>query len=359
MRPIENNTALLDLLLKHSEKSSDLWRPTNYWRPYCERICKELRKSGLDDFRQNQRILKGYASGGLLTPVKPVASWKRFIWNSTENLPIVRRIVDSYKKINRVYHQRYIDHEITIAKLALEKISKDYPNLKIPSGLENGSADDCFVWNGSIVSANWVRYLSIVADFYKTVSLNEVTVIGEIGPGIGLNSLAHKALNPNLKTIINIDIAPIIYVSGQFLKSIKEVHVVDFSETEKMDKIDLLSNVSNDETTIYCLPPWEFKKIEGDIDYFFNAYSFQEMEKEICDNYSKIIMALTQKGILLHSHVAGHKPDAGNQTEPVTLGFLENIFTGQYPHITTLGGVWPTYYQGKIEETRLMQKKAA
>lgn len=360
MPKITNNTELLDLLQEDSNKSTGLWQPTSYWKPYCRRICSEIKKSGLDNFRVNQLILKGYGSGGPIMPVKSNTPWKRFIWESIEKLPLFNRSIDRYKKIIRVYHRQYLQNEEKIARLVLDNIAEKFPDFVIPTGIENGGAEDSFEWRGNTVCSAWVRHLSRIADFYAQVAPETVKTIAEIGPGVGFSSIAHKALNPHLKTIINVDIVPTIYVSGQYLDSIDGIHVVTYDQTKEMDVINVQSDAANtNDLTIFSLPPWEFDKVTGSIDFFFNAYSFQEMEKEICENYSRIIMNLVEKGVLLHSHVKGHKPNAGGQKEPIYLSFLEDLFRQKYPSVQKIDGIWPAYYDGDVEEIRLMHKKAA
>ncbi|MEJ2374329.1 MAG: hypothetical protein P8Y71_02575 [Pseudolabrys sp.] len=71
-------------------------------------------------------------------------------------------------------------------------------------------------------------YLSCVADFYTYAPAREMTAIIEIGPGLGLSSLAHMAINRALRVIVNIDIMPVRYLSTQFLKSIDGIDVSDY-----------------------------------------------------------------------------------------------------------------------------------
>lgn len=356
MATVKDNPLLLKTLLEDSTQETSLWRPASYWYPYSQRIHNELNKVGLENFRTNQRILKGFGHGGIMQPAKPRATWKRFIWDTVENLPLVKLIVDKYKHINRVYHRRVIQQDKKIASLALDEIAQRFPDIKIPAGTCNGGGEDGFEWRGHMVSADWVKYLSRVADFYTAVPSQNVKAIVEIGPGIGLTSLAHIALNPHLKTIVNIDIVPIIYISGQFLDSDENIKVVNYLDTKDLKEI----RFDNDEKlTIYALPPWELHKITSEVDYFFNAYSFMEMEQDICQNYADIIEKITRQGILIHSILPGHAPDAGGQKAPVTMDFLVDLFEKQYPHAEKISGVWPAYYDGDIEEVRLMRKKAA
>ncbi|MEJ2435091.1 MAG: hypothetical protein P8Y53_18765, partial [Pseudolabrys sp.] len=71
----------------------------------------------------------------------------------------------------------------------------------------------------------FAMYLSCVADFYTYAPAREMTAIIEIGPGLGLSSLAHMAINRALRVIVNIDIMPVRYLSTQFLKSIDGIDV--------------------------------------------------------------------------------------------------------------------------------------
>jgi putative sugar O-methyltransferase len=340
-------------MLEDTQKQSALWRPANYWKPYCKRIIDEIERVGLSNFRTNIKILKGYAAGGPPEPALPQAEWKRAIWHGLENAPVISGIVKAHKKITRASHNHRIATQIALAKACLDDIADRFPDFRPPEGICNGNPEDAFVWRGHRVSSDWVMLLTRVADFYETINPAQVKSILEIGPGLGLSSLAHIALNPHLKTIVNVDIVPIIYVSTQYLKGCPQLRVIDYSQAKDMPEI-AADTLKDDKTIVYQLPTWELSKVRGPIDFFFNAYSFMEMEKEICSNYAKIVSDTVTGGVCVHSHLRGHAVGAGNQKEPVTHDFIAGLFKENFEQVAPETYFWAKYGLGLPEELSLM-----
>lgn len=351
-RQVSDDYALLDALVADSASAPDMYRPTPYWQGYADRIVDELRRAGMRDFRQNQTVLKGFGSGGNPRPALPQAAWKRAIWSSLARAPGVSQIVGEYERVLRAVGQHLRQTQIKFARQILPQIEASFPALRIPDGVATGSPDDAFEWKGQLVTADWVMYLARAADFYSRVPPAEVKAILEIGPGLGLSSLAHIALNGNLRTIVNVDIVPVIYVSTRFLASSSSVKVVDYSAVRGSERIDL----STSETpTIWSLPAWMLTRVQGTIDYAFNAYSFEEMEEEVCASYAAQIMRLTSDGVQLYGTISGHKAGAGGQRKPVTRVFLRECFAPKFPSAVTLEGFWTGAYDGKVEEAVLLR----
>ena len=188
----------------------------------------QLASSGLARFRTNQKLLKGFGIGGLPQPALPAAAWKRWVWRVLGGLPGVRQLLDAQRRVLAAEYAHHKTIRQLHARLAMDEIARAFPQLDPPQGLANGGADDAFLWQGHTLVPAFVMYLSRAADFYTRVQVERVTSIFEIGPGFGLSSLAHLALNPGLKIIVNVDIVPVLYLSTQFLKSISNVEVVDY-----------------------------------------------------------------------------------------------------------------------------------
>jgi hypothetical protein len=197
-------------------------------------------------------------------------------------------------------------------------------------------------------------YPSRIADFYTRIPPEEVTSILEIGPGLGLSSLAHMTLNPHLRVIANVDIVPVLYLSTQFLRSVDGIDLVDYREMR--EHVSITAEPAHDGVRVYQMAPWQLPKLEGQIDYFFNAFSFQEMEEDVVRNYATEIFRLVDKGALIHSMAAGHRPGAGGQRTPVTLEFLAEVFSEKWPNVRPIDGFWPQLYGGSSELTRLLTR---
>ena len=136
-------------------------------------------------------------------------------------------------------------------------------------------------------------YLTRIADFYTRIPPSEVTSILEIGPGLGLSTLAHMTLNPHLRIVANVDIVPVLYLSTQFLRTVDGVDLVDYREMRDTSRS---RSTPRQRRRLYQMAPWQLPKLEGQIDYFFNAFSFQEMEEEVIRSYAAEIFRLVDKG---------------------------------------------------------------
>lgn len=350
MTEIKSDPALLAEMMTDGRKAGPLWRPAAYWQSYCKRIERELERSSLNNLRTNQALLKGYAVGGVPLPTLPGASWKRVIWRLLERVPGTGIIHAENRRLIRATHRRAVDVEIKHARLALDRLADSVAHLAPPSGLSNGGAEDAFDWRGHTVTADWVRQVARLADFYKAISPHYVTAIVEIGPGLGLSTLAHMALNPNLKLVINCDIPPVLYIATQFLKSFPQLDVVDYRDVSQQSE---LVARSTDRPTLYQLAPWQLPGANYTAEAFFNAFSFQEMEPEICASYAQAISEHVTRFALLHSSVTGHQPGAGGQRAPVTMDFLKDTFGTYFSEQVPLGSLWADLY-GEDPNTMIM-----
>jgi putative sugar O-methyltransferase len=353
-KPIADDPALLELMMKDTQGSGLLWTATTYWRGYSARILRELTRVGLTDLRANQTLLKGFALGGMPRPELPAAAWKRAVWRTIQSLPGVRQIVAENRRVLAAEYAHHRETRRQHARMVMDEIADSFPNIRPPAGVANGGADDAFTWRGHTLVPAFVIYLSRAADFYTRVAPTDVTSIIEIGPGLGLTSLAHMTLNPGLRVIVNVDIPPVLYLSTQFLKSIEGVEVIDYRALRGQDRI--VPERATNAVRIYQLAPWQLPRVDGVFDFFFNAFSFQEMESEVCRNYAAQALRLVERGVLLHSMAGGHKVGAGGQKTPVTLGFLESLFQEKFPNIARLDGFWPLRYDGDSAMTRLMTR---
>lgn len=349
---VADNPALLAALAEDAKRADRLWLPAPYWQGYCDRILRELRGAGLNDFRRNPKVVKGYATTGIAEPTEPVAAWKRVIWRSLERAPAFAKIVGEYQRLLRgeAFTRRRLS--IRLAGIVLDAVAERFPEFAPPRGIANGNAWDAFEWRGHLVSADWAVYVARAADFYARVPPERVTSLIEIGPGIALSTLAHRALNPHLGLAVHVDIVPVIYVSTQYLASIPELRVVDYLATRNEPRI-APARAKGKRLTVYQLAPWQLPKMDGEVDFFFNAISFQEMDKEICANYARHLCRLSVRGGLLHASNIGPQPGPGGPRVPETHALLDSLFMPSFPRISKIDGLWPAYFEGDPEDARL------
>ena len=108
------------------------------------------------------------------------------------------------------------------------------------------------------------------------------------------------------------DIPPQLYVAEQYLKSIFYKKVAGFKVTKEMEFITQDSFLDYD---ILIIPPWDIIKIKNNlIDFFYNANSFQEMQKNTVSNYCKQLSRIVKNKIALLEQREGN----GAIVNPVT-----------------------------------------
>lgn len=332
---IEDDPDLFALMMRDAAQQHEVWRPKSKWQAYAARIEREIAHNGVANVRSNYKILKGYASGGLPSPIRPDSGWKWMVWEGIERLPGLRKVLGEYKlSLKSEYLARRAMAE-TLARIVLEETARQFPDFRPPQGLVNGGADDGFLWRGQEVSAAWTKYVGRAVDLRLALEGPPLGAIMEIGPGLGLSTLAYCALNPDLKVVINVDIPPVLYVSTQFLKSIPDVAVVDYRESREMKRIDV-RQTPGARTTIYQLAPWQIPQISGGVDVLLNAASFQEMDRPSCANYARYCTALTARAVMLHVC----DPSLDNGASEVSAEFLTGLFRHKFPRSTTISEGW-------------------
>lgn len=328
---IENNKPLLEKLISDYHTAPAPWIITPYWETYHHRILREINKSGIESLQSNYTLLKGFAHGGVPQPISPANDVKRCVFETIPKIPLISKVVDSHKRIINAQHKTIIKNEIYIAKNILAQIEEKFGQLNVPFDLTVGDADDGFEWRSCKITTQFVHYLARVADFYSTVPKEDVTSIVEIGSGLGWSTIAHRMFNDNIKLFINVDIPTTLYLMTQFLKSTKAFNVIDYTDFLKLDNYQIPApSASETNPTCVNIPPWCFEKINQEVDWFHNAFSFQEMEPFVVNAYAAHTKKIVKKGAWLLSSIKGHKPGAGFQEETVDFEFIEKSFSPNF-----------------------------
>ncbi len=354
---IENYPALLQKLIHDYKSAEDPWRVTPYWDTYNRRIIDEINASGIQNLQLNYKLLKGFASGGMPVPIPPNDPLKKFVFEGVQKLPVFSKVFGAHKHIIKVQHKTAVGLHIFRAKQVLKNIEEAFGKLEFDFDMNTGGADDVFEWNGGQITASLVPYLARAADFYSKVPMKDVTSLVEIGPGLGLSTVAHRILNPHLKRFVNVDIPATLYLSTQFLKSLGCFQVVDYIDHKSTDPV-IVGQEQEDLPVCYCLPPWSFEDVKEPYDWFHNAYSFMEMEPEVVRAYAAHAESIVTKGVWVMSHEQGHKPNAGNQRETVTLDMIEKAWGDDFIR-TDAEASHSLLFDTKPEEFRLYTKRSA
>ena len=309
MKILDNND-LLSNLVQDLKKTSRPWKISSYWEPYHHRHLREIRVSGISNLASNHLLQKGFGIGRAVDDViRPSNALKRFLFNLIISLPLFSKVVNQYYALIRKLSTRNINLEIEMCKQALISIEKIHGPISLDSDLTVGGAKDVFKWRETLLTTSFVKHLIRVSDFYKNVNMSEVTSLVEIGQGLGWSTLAHKTLNPNLKLILNIDIPTTTYLSTQFLKASGGLKVFDYNDFLK-DEQKIFDLPSKDGCTCILLPTWCYTKIEKNFDWFYNAYSFKEMDQETVEAYIEHTKKIVSKGAWIISSVQDPKTES-------------------------------------------------
>lgn len=338
-----NDSTLLRVLLEDDDHSGPLHRPTPYWRGYAGRIVDALDQRGLDGFRRDQTILKGFATGGIAKPTLPVGALKRAIWDTFVRAPGFSRVVAEYERLLGALSIHLTNAEIGLARQLIRRIAERFPAMRLPDGIANGGADDAFDFEGCLVTARFVEYLARAADFYEAIGGQRVSSIIEIGPGLGLSTLAHLALNPELERVVNVDIVPTLYISTQFLLSTGSFDHVTYTSVRGAAEIPLVGGAPG-RPRLWCLPPWVVSRLTGPISFGFNSFSFQEMEPEVVTHYVDTLLPLLSDGFLVQNSLDGHAVGAGGQLRQVRLEETIELFRSKFSNASMLNGIWADGY---------------
>jgi len=358
---VQNDPDLLALLLRDAESAKEPWNVTPFWSNYHDRIVRALQRDGVARLQNNYQLLKGYADGGVPTLVPPSNAVKRAVFETIPRVPLVSRVISEYKGMLATEHGRLKLVNERLSRFILADIQDLFPDFKPPRGILAGHPAHFFEWNGGSYTASFVSQLSRVADFYKVVPRESVTSLLEVGPGLGLSSLAHAALNPHLRLIINVDIPSTIYVATQFLKAVDAFDVIDYQSFRKSGGFDGFGsgNTAGNADRLQCiqLPPWACPEIQSPIDWAHNAFSFMEMEPAVVEAYAEVISSNVTGGIWLLSAVQGHLPNSGGgQKARVTFDLIEQAFNPQFERETVEMVNFSSYFNVIPDHSRLLRR---
>ena len=353
-RGVRDNPELLSLLMNDAAKAPGVWCPKARWLGYAQRITNEIERVGLKDFRTNYRLLKGFSEGGTPLPTLPRNLVKRVLWRTVESMPVMRAILAEERRLVSAMHRTQVNAKIVLAQLILAELERDGQMFVPPDGLAHGGAEDAFTSNGCVMTALWVDHLARAFDIYRLISAKKVETIAEVGSGLVQTTLAHQSLNPHLKWAVNIDIPPVLYIAGQYLRSIPTVEVVDYSATRDLKRIHPQA-ASDGRMRVYMLAPWQTPRLEAEVDLFLNAASFQEMDRETCAAYAKEITRLVRKWAILHCGRGGEKGEI--DPNAVSADFVLDAFRESFATHEIHSGAWQMWYQRSEYVTHIFARE--
>ncbi len=284
---MQNNTELLHAMLDDQNRAQAVYRPGPYWAQYSKRTADAILKDGIETFRSNSKIGKGYADTVLKDPFELYTkdSLKHKVHKLIRNNVAVQKyFIDPYRKQNLRHFrefQKYRDLYYThILGDWFEEFCALHPSL--PETLI-GQPGDVVHLNGRKIGLAYLISFLRIHNYSTQIDFTKINSVFEIGGGFGAFAHSLMHLYPNIKTFAYLDIPPIIYVGTQYLRHFYPQQVRDYTQTRSLKSIGFKND---DERSIVALCPWQIERLEHKFDLFWNSASFQEMSSDVVTNYA-------------------------------------------------------------------------
>lgn len=289
---------LLRLMLRDLEGAPEVYKATNYWANYARRFVPELFAQGLAAFRRRRgSVLSSFGATDFAPTFGRVElARSRLFWNRLlKHIPGWKHLLaQASAKLNQpglspvvsdVYGYTVNDLQESAFLLAANVGEK--AGAKGLAELEAsliGDPEDVFVVGGRPYTMRTLYYYLRYAYCHRFVDFDGLGVIVELGPGAGRQVEVIRKLHPDI-TFVLFDIPPQLYVCEQYLKAVFGDAVISYRETRKWQALSI-----QQAGAVVMLGSWQFPLLAGrDIDLFWNAVSFQEMEPEVVENYLRYV----------------------------------------------------------------------
>jgi putative sugar O-methyltransferase len=330
---IRDDLASLDTMVADMKRADVLYRPGNYWQNYFDRLVPTLRSEGLSGFRASGHPV--FRSMGVTGIPYVLAPDLEPYWFS-EMSPTKRRILTLLTRLG--VYQRLVGQQVGYHLETLYAFQNAYFQLALqndPDGALLGISDSCegrprdaFHPDGHrdlTYTISFTRYALEYEFAARFIDFGAISSVLELGGGYGGQAEVMLKLHPHLRYVL-CDIPPQLYIQQQYLEAVFPGQVTGYLETRNEAQIDLGRT-----RRITMLGPWQLERLVGGFDLFWNSASFQEMEPDIVENYSRILGPMTRKYVYLKEHpegmpVARRRGDHG-VLEPVTAEHYRSYFS--------------------------------
>lgn len=284
---IKNDNKLLDLLIIDLKDQKGIYKPGPYWDGYASRIVKAIKKQGLQSFRANPRIGKGFSDSLVFEPIdlSKLISIKSRVYERLVNNHIISKYFLSpfRERIKAISVQREMYMNLYYNHLLSDWYEKFKSSHKLPNPYLQ-EPTDVITLSGDKIGRTYLNSYLRIYNYSHQINFNSKKNLFEIGGGFGSNVHTLLTMYPNIKKVIYLDIPPILYVANQYLESIFPGSVVSYEKTKYYDSIKFKKD---DSLEIFCVAPWQIEKLDVSIDLFWNSASFQEMPESTVQNYCK------------------------------------------------------------------------
>ena len=265
---MEDDFKLLKKMLEDAKKTEEIYKPTNYWNNYVDKIVNELKENGMNHVRGKKDSVFSVFGGSEEQPdYFRIQKNNRFLPHRLKKYFSVFSTISKQDLQSLAYYQVfYYDRLYNINKL--EPLSVSLEDM-----------------NGRPYTISFLQYYLQYLYMSRFIDFNEVKVFVDLGCGMSRVSEIIHRLHPDV-SIFLFDIVPTLYCTEYMMRETFPCDVVGYMETK--DYVDL-NHVEAGK--IHVLPNWKFPLVRllSSIDVFMNSGSFQEMEPDVVRNYLSFI----------------------------------------------------------------------
>ena len=320
---VDDDSALLAAMLSDLETAPEEYRPTNYWQVHERRFLPELQRLGLRDFRRRRNSVLGSFGATDPEPLQ-LDFFHSVLFNNpvTRLLPFHERVLHFF---NRLGHVRPLTQQTLRRCMAIAPVRTFDYYIVSPADLRQMSYDyvrqqgelagarpihafeASLVGNPADVFAMEGRWYTMASLFYylhyvycsRFLDFGGVRSYAELGSGMGKQVEVLKKLHPEICFLL-FDIPPQLYVCERYLSTVFSGEVVSYERTRTWTEPP-----QPEPGKIFIFGSWQFPILaSAQIDLFWNAASFQEMEPDVVGNYLRYVNQCAAT-VFLHEFMQG------------------------------------------------------
>ena len=279
---MRENAELLGQMMRDQAPQAPVYQPGPYWIGYQARSYRAIRQLGINAFRAEPAIGKGFADVVITDPFAGFANRGARFAQLLATIWPISSIVGEYQTLLRARIEQRRQFQSMAFDHRFGEIVREVRD-RIPDTLHGGTEEVLDV-GGQRIAAVYVDALARLWNFRASgVAFESTTSYIEIGGGFGAGTHLLLSLFPNVRKVVYVDIPPMIYVATEYLRHFFGDAVRDYGQTRMLNRIGFSSDTTRE---ILCLCPWQVPKLETKADFLFNASSFSEMTPEIVKNYA-------------------------------------------------------------------------
>lgn len=257
---VEDDFATFERALAALDEADEIYKPGPYWNRHKPTLVSYLRKNGLKNYRLGDAkkgdpkfVLARFGAGESRVP--PPKNLHKEDWNKCRF-----QLASAYGAVRGA--RPLLNLSVSIA----------------------GNPGDAFSVSGNTYTTLALNFYIRYAYVCQFVDFDQIDTIVEIGPGSGLQTEILHKLHPHLRSYI-FDIPPQSYICSQYLQSALPGKVRGLRDTLDARELPAL-----DKGQVAVMNSWQVPLCaNGDIDLFWNAASFNEMEPDIVANYLSFV----------------------------------------------------------------------